>query len=291
MESLDPWYRYDFFEEVETYGTRIDLDPLCPSCPRFSFEDEGPSGYSPVYLKAPSRSSASVNAGDYRLYVGGGAINEVFAKILHDEQGLCYDWDVWDRWELARYTQLHRELLEASRNAGGAFVASANQAILRDLHLSFACAMAGDASDQDSPYHGSASGAVFLHVFAANKQPLSQKNLAMLYVVGPKGAGCKGPKQGPLRNRACFLGGVRSLAKRALNIVGTYNHDFSAGNPIEEVRWCLVSGGMYCHPEVEKVEVAVATIHGMRDSQVDVLVTFTYDENAFRKAFDCSVPA
>jgi hypothetical protein len=262
---------------------------------RFSFEDQGPAKFPPLYLAAPAFSTASVNAGDYRLYVGGLAINEAFATLLHDEQSLCYNRNVWERWELARYTQLHHELLAASRKAGGAFVASANeaefQAVLGDLHLSIVCAMAGDASGQDSPGHESASGAVFLHVFAPNKQPLAQNNVAMLYVVGPKGEGCEGPQQGPLLNREHFLEGVRVMAKRAFEVVGTYNRNWAAGAPIEEVRWCLVSGGAYCHLAVQKVEVAAATIHGMRDTQVDVLVTFTYDENVFRRAFDNLVPA
>jgi len=108
----------------------------------------------------------------------------------------------------------------------------------------------------------------------------------MLYAVGVKGEGCQGPKQGPLLNKERFLSGVQRLAKRALEVVGTYNSDWAAGDPIEEVRWCLVSGGVYCHPAVEKLEVAAATIQGMREAAVSILVTFTYDEDVFRRAFD-----
>lgn len=259
---------------------------------RFFFEAE-PDQYSPLYLETPARNTAAVNAGDYRLYVGGHAINGAFAEMLYYKQGLDYDANVWHdcwRWELLQYTQLHHELLAASRNAGNAFVASpilpAVETLLGNVHLSVACAVAGIPSDQDMPGHKSASGAVFLDVFAAGKRPMAETNVAMLYVVGPKGEGCVGPKQGPLLDRACFLAGVRSLAKRALDLVGTYNRDWAAGVPIEEIRWCLASGGVYCHPDVEKVEVAAATIHGMRDSNMDVLVTFTYDEDVFRRAFE-----
>lgn len=256
---------------------------------RFSFEAK-PVEHSPLCLEFPARSTAAVNAGDYRLYVGGLAINGAFAEMLHYEQGLGYDASSLQRWELLHYTQLHRELLAASRKAGNTFVASPNfpavEALLGDLHLSAAFGVAGVASDQDVPGHESASGSVFLDVFAAHKQPLAEKNLAMLYVVGPKGEGCRGPKQGPLLDRACFLAGVQSLAMRALDLVGTYNRDWAADNPIEEVRWCLASGGVYCHPDAGKVEVAAATIQGMRASEVDVLVTFAYDEDAFRRAFN-----
>ena len=42
---------------------------------------------------------------------------------------------------------------------------------------------------------------------------------------------------------------------------------------------------------MHKVEVAAATVSGMRDSGVDVLVTFPYDEDVFHRAVRESVPA
>lgn len=74
---------------------------------RFSFEAK-PVEHPPLCLEFPARSTAAVNAGDYRLYVGGLAINGAFAEMLHYEQGLGYDasslqrWEqaVWDRFEL-----------------------------------------------------------------------------------------------------------------------------------------------------------------------------------------------
>ena len=59
----------------------------------FEFEPE-PNGYSPLYLTNPSHNPASINAGDCRLYVGGGgAINAAFLRPLKKEQGRnCGKW-------------------------------------------------------------------------------------------------------------------------------------------------------------------------------------------------------
>ena len=45
----------------------------------FHFEEKC-DGFPPLYLPQPQRRTASVNAGDYRLYVGGQAINGAFAS-------------------------------------------------------------------------------------------------------------------------------------------------------------------------------------------------------------------
>ncbi|CAJ1355783.1 unnamed protein product [Effrenium voratum] len=66
-------------------------------------------------------------------------------------------------------------------------------------------------------------------------------------------------------------GGQLSLAFDQLEIetVAEYNdiRETACDPPgplIEEVRWCLVSGGVYRHPNVSKVDVARITIQGMK---------------------------
>ena len=60
----------------------------------------------------------------------------------------------------------------------------------------------------------------------------------------------------------------------------------SAACPVHEIRWCLVSGGVYLHKEVTKEEVASATMRGMRSTErgTGLHVTFAYDEDSFAKA-------
>ena len=54
---------------------------------------------------------------------------------------------------------------------------------------------------------------------------------------------------------------------------------------IDEVRWCLVSGGVYIHSSANKIDVASATLRGMRAVNGDTpVVTFTYDNDVFRLA-------
>ena len=55
---------------------------------------------------------------------------------------------------------------------------------------------------------------------------------------------------------------------------------------MEEIRWCLVSGGKYKHPDATKEEVARATLAGMIAVKDKPLTTFTYDEDVFRVAFE-----
>ena len=57
---------------------------------------------------------------------------------------------------------------------------------------------------------------------------------------------------------------------------------------IEDIRWCLVSGGSYKHENVTKVEVARATIRGMRRAQLhnyNLTATFINDDDAFARAY------
>ena len=45
----------------------------------------GHKQFAPVFTTAPMRMRASVNAGDHRLYLGGGHINKSFCKALKHE--------------------------------------------------------------------------------------------------------------------------------------------------------------------------------------------------------------
>ena len=57
----------------------------------FAFEAKPSTDFTPVYLDKPALATAAMNAGDYKLYVGGGAINRAFGVRLREEQGLELD--------------------------------------------------------------------------------------------------------------------------------------------------------------------------------------------------------
>ena len=48
--------------------------------------EQGPSRKGGAFLVDPDVNTASVNAGDHRLYVGGGSLNKVFAEELGSAQ-------------------------------------------------------------------------------------------------------------------------------------------------------------------------------------------------------------
>ena len=77
--------------------------------PRFECEKKPKSKFSPLFLDQPSRRTVAVNAGDYRLYVGGYAINGAFAELLKQRHGLALET------LHEAYTELHCALLAASR--------------------------------------------------------------------------------------------------------------------------------------------------------------------------------
>lgn len=256
---------------------------------RFAFEEK-PEAYSPIYLESPARRTAAVNAGDYRLYVGGGAINKAFGELFKETQGLRF------RYASDEYQDLHVALLKSSRERGHVLASAAEvpeaALLLETLQLAASIGRAGPAAEGDTePYEGSTES-VFIDVFREEKRPLHERNVAMVYVVGPKGEACAAPKMegsGPRVAEDAFLASIERLAASAVATVGEYNRRRSELGedlpPVEELRWCLVSGGVYRHDDVSKVDVAAATLRGMRSvKDTDLLVTFTYDDDAFRLA-------
>lgn len=259
----------------------------------FTFESKPAGQFPETFPKTPEERTAVVNAGDYRLYVGGGAINFTIACAMAEKmQKRLKD----DRY-LDGFDELHWQLLARSQATGGeaCFAAEAKDwGVLyggyydaKDwmdwLGLKFA---AGQAGEED------VVGSVFLSVLDEDNRPCHRNNVAMLYVVGPKGENCCGPRGGSMFGKARFLLEVQQMAKRAIELVMQYNSMQSqASARVQVVRWCLVSGGVYCHPDATKQEVARATLLGMKEvflsrDEPGFRVDFTWDEDAFRLAFE-----
>ena len=251
------------------------------------------AGFAPVYRDEPERVTASTNAGDSRLYVAGKGINEMFHKELRRKQGP--EANLRDSFAL-----LHTRLLEASTSAGSSVDAAdvpGVSSLMDELHLQASFGHSGTRIDGDIEGLEGCNGSTFLHIFNEEGRPRHSRNAAMLYVVGPKGEGCRAPKTedcGPHFARAKFLRIVESLGRQAMEMLASYNLTRTAGKtptgarlpPIEELRWCLVSGGAYKHPKVTKVEVAKTTLRGMLSTSCqDLKITFTYDDDCFLQAF------
>eukprot|EP00930_Biecheleria_cincta_P059954 TRINITY_DN4566_c0_g1_i2.p1 TRINITY_DN4566_c0_g1~~TRINITY_DN4566_c0_g1_i2.p1 ORF type:complete len:324 (+),score=55.60 TRINITY_DN4566_c0_g1_i2:59-1030(+) len=123
----------------------------------FRFEPK-PEQFSPLYLTDPTHATASTNAGDYRLYVGGGAINCAFLELLKQEQGLRCGKRSED------YMKLHHSLLCASR-ASGTLVSAADipdgKHLLETLRLAASFGQVRKGDQHVSPYDLNGQGPSF----------------------------------------------------------------------------------------------------------------------------------
>ena len=263
--------------------------------------DEKPTGgkkFSEVFLEKHEENTASVNAGDYKLYVGGQQINETFLDLISDA---LHDSGDKIKYE---YQSMHRQILNASIKKtwtgqrvpdlvwASEEIKNAKETFSK-IGLIESLGMAGCPDKRDMAGFSGSIGSIFLDVFEKSCCPKqNDQNVAMLYVVGPRGKGSRrNDDKIPSEDKLQFLKGVKEVAELSLNVISVYNYRAKTSEQlpeIKEVRWCLVSGGSYRHPNATKVEVAKATIYGMMDAErcEGVNVKMMYDENAFKKAYD-----
>mmetsp|Transcript_72712 Transcript_72712/g.151804 ORF Transcript_72712/g.151804 Transcript_72712/m.151804 type:complete len:351 (+) Transcript_72712:167-1219(+) len=142
--------------------------------PRVRF-DRPEGHFSPVYMPDPPGNFASLNAGDYALYVGGGAINAAFAQAL--------------RWANqtpdTRYSALHKTLLTAAWANPGELAwlhpGSVEPSCMDDI-----MAMVGIVPPDKEFETLNPVGLVSITIFPEGKRPCkSDRNVAMVYAVGP----------------------------------------------------------------------------------------------------------
>eukprot|EP01053_Blabericola_migrator_P007706 Blabericola_migrator_1__7705@NODE_3931_length_1420_cov_121_954915_g2432_i0_p1_GENE_NODE_3931_length_1420_cov_121_954915_g2432_i0NODE_3931_length_1420_cov_121_954915_g2432_i0_p1_ORF_typecomplete_len228_score45_68NMT/PF01233_19/0_11_NODE_3931_length_1420_cov_121_954915_g2432_i0158841 len=210
-------------------------------------------GYTPVWDANPPGRFASVNAGDPGLYVGGGGVNLAFARSFGNS---------------TFFEALHGKAVEAAGTDGKLHKVEIPQELKSKVLHCFVKAV---------PSLGSVTGICIIDVLAPGLRPLSDKNVAMVYVVGPRGKTFKANE---------FLHAVEVTAANMMQAVNEYNNlvpDLS----IQFMRVCLVSGGIFKHKDVTKEEVAGAIIKGLSDNYtegVSCKIDFAYDQDAFRRA-------
>ena len=96
----------------------------------------------------------------------------------------------------------------------------------------------------------------------------------MLYVVGPKGKGHRGPKnrinEPEFDDPGEFLRMVRATAKTAMSVVTHHNDCIAETNDediVRDISWNLFSGGTYRHEDITKLEVAREIIRGVQTAK------------------------
>ena len=258
--------------------------------------------FTPVYDPDPPLNTASVNAGDYCLYVSGGSINLAFMRALAlPNNG---DPEAKKDTTVNHYMPLHEAMFHAALEKPGKLVplskAGENAAsCAKKLRLmgSFARlplkgTLPGVPQESPSPV-----GITIVDVFGAKSRPLHEKNVAMVYTVGPKGKGAHVGHGDFIEKPADFLNSVEGMASNMLMAVCEYNQiaateDGTARLPqIEVMQVCLVSGGVYMHEAFrrKKVHVAFAIIKGFQSAANSVfeklpLLRFCWDDDAFGHA-------
>eukprot|EP00401_Gymnodinium_catenatum_P077874 CAMPEP_0117520550 /NCGR_PEP_ID=MMETSP0784-20121206/33224_1 /TAXON_ID=39447 /ORGANISM="" /LENGTH=342 /DNA_ID=CAMNT_0005316543 /DNA_START=1 /DNA_END=1029 /DNA_ORIENTATION=+ len=250
---------------------------------RFGFCGK-PKKYTAIYEASPATNTASVNAGDYLLYVGGGSINLAFARAL----GLPNRKNA--------YQVLHEAMLEAAEATPGVLQRLEDVQTAKAEVAATAARELGLFGTFARVARGGRVGAAFLDVFDAPARPLNERNVAMLYVVGPKGQGAPGGHGPTVPGREDFLQAVEDMAANAMHTVCEYNLIAAVDGElprVDTVQFCLVSGGVYRHPEASKFDVASATVVGLRSavesfssSEAAPVVRFAYDDHAFEDAVE-----
>lgn len=280
-----PWASVRWHQQGQRHLHTECQGNVCFNRLQIEFCGRPPKGYTPIYYADAETNTASVNAGDYNLYVGGGSINLAFAKEL----GLNPASN--------DYKQMHKALLKAAAATPGSLVRGVDVPAADSLREKLGL-LGCYARVHESRPKGDLNpvGAAFLDIFGTLR-PLSQKNVAMLYVVGPKGTGAPGGHGPTVDSKAQFLAAVEEMAMNALATVAAYNAEIKEQQKempsVETLQVCLVSGGVYMHPDSSKKDVAKAILRGFqRGGNISDLpvVRFAYDSNCFEDAVAEATP-
>lgn len=245
-----------------------------PNDSRFVFLPKPAQGFTAIYEKAPAANFASTNAGDLKLYVGGGAINLAFEKALQKAGQ-----------DTSKYEAIHQKLLVLAAATPGQCVLleGSDLGALGDDVLA-ACARVPEGGvDLERP-----EGFAAVTLFREGKRPEHERNVGMCYVVGPLGATqrCGSEESMPKEE---FLRRAERAAEGALLAASELNRRPGAWPKVDLLRMCLVSGGVYLHPKASKTEVAEALLKGLlraHDSGPHApRVELAYAEDVFAQAF------
>ena len=156
-----------------------------------------------------------------------------------------------------------------------------------------------DCIGQAGPYSAKNTcgtvGSAFLSIMQNVYRPLHPNNIAMLYVVGPKGKGHRGPRnrvnEPQFDDPGEFLAMVKTTARTAMNVVAHHNNNVAGTDHediIRDISWNLFSGGTYRHEDVTKLEVAQEIVRGIQSGKWGAANRFqmSFDKNVFQTAYD-----
>lgn len=231
---------------------------------------QGGPRYTPVYSKSVMRFLVSVNAGDPKLYVGGGSINLAFLRAINEEtarmcvrgdsqRALDFDWG-------QKMIDVHASAFAAAKRAptGTAALRCPGFPEGSTAGLPFSrvfCIVPTQEEAEAAKIKGN-DGLVCLDMFKKEMRPLNEKNIGMAYVVGPKGW---------MYTPENFYRTLFVLARNLLRVIVLYNTQEARGPdggfsekwpPVQQLRMPLVSGGLF-RGDKDPFRLAGALIKGL----------------------------
>jgi len=253
------------------------------------FATAPPNGFAASYEKTPQKNFVFLIPGDEELFLGGGALNGAVGKVLleHGKQPIAFERDMDGKYVTVKekerdvpkfdkagcvYRRVHKALFPKARASRNTVIFGTSEDIAANSALSFSCART--YSDCDKAF-----GAAFLDVFKKDNRPHSNKNIGCVYTVGVLGKNAKAEGEGEVEAERAkyiktdvhdFLNELYNIGENCTQIVLDYNatqdHSKDAAPAVEVIRFPIVSGGVFIHPEVTPREAALALIWGIHSS-------------------------
>lgn len=276
-----------------------------------------PENFTPVYEAQSdgSKNYASLDAGNEDLWVGGGGINGAFGRTLSQcKHSIDYYKGVHHQvWKEARKDDNLGTMVELVDNRSLGKVGEDEKLTpVEELMLASPLVYSG-CFTRCAEF---TTTACFIDIFKQNCRPLMGNNVALVYAIGPRGDDYPSVDE--------FLEWVRETGQNIRFGIAHYNEKAKtaagAAAPgkksssdggaqtvhypkIDEVRICLISGGIFAHEDADKVMVAGALMRGLFSDEGDadmapkgsssgpdkndnIVYEFCYDEDVFRIAFE-----
>lgn len=237
--------------------------------------------HSQIYYENIDNNFASLNSGDNNLCIGRGSINLEFKKELTQYGHNSYHINVINQ-ELYKITKNNYNLIWLKTPNG---VINSNVNPVNNWHEKTNNFKAICGLYKTNIYeieNNSETGFVSIFIFKEDKRPKHNKNIAMIYTVGPY---CNFNNY---TSKDIFLKKLKLVGVNISVALKYYNDNVEETDKIKIIRICLVSGGRYKHVDATKIEVAKTLIIGLSlpSYNNEVIYDFAYDENSFKTAYD-----
>lgn len=236
--------------------------------------DPPAEGFPPVFESNPDTNTVMVIPGDEELFVGGGALNGATGVMLRREakHPISYrmegEKEVYDK-NGCPYAKLHKEQYAKARSRINTLHHASREQI-DDLALPLRSCSARSFSESEHPF-----GAVFLDIFKKESRPFSLKNMGIAYTIGALGQNAKAPGEGEVpperealvyKEAGAFLGCLFKTGVNIATVAVDYNQKNAANTDdfprLQTLRVPIVSGGIFIHPKVTKVDAGLSLILG-----------------------------